>query len=240
MSKRKPKTEDKTPGAPAWMATYGDMMSLLLTFFIMLVSMSSLDMQKIKVALGSLKGAMGIMQSGLKLVEGKEEILSPRDMVPVKTNYTSIEIYYAMKKELKKETQNVQIIKKRAGFVLRMDANLVFKPGGDELRSESFKILDALINFFEAFPFDIRIEGHTDDTPLRSARFDSNWDLSVARAITVARYILERSNMPKEKIAVAGYGEARPIAPNDTPENRAKNRRVDIVLATAEGILTID
>ena len=83
-------------------------------------------------------------------------------------------------------------------------------------------------------PGQIRLEGHTDDTPIHTPKFPSHWRLSTARAITVLKFLTNRYNIPAERLAVSGYGEYRPVAPNDTPENRAKNRRVAVVILTKD------
>jgi chemotaxis protein MotB len=115
---------------------------------------------------------------------------------------------------------------------------LLFESGSAELKPEAKAVLDTIAEILKFLPNKIRIEGHTDDRPIRSARFPSNWHLSVARALNTAYYLMSKGVNP-EKISIAGYSEYRPIAPNDSEENRAKNRRVDIVIiSTQSGVLS--
>jgi chemotaxis protein MotB len=115
---------------------------------------------------------------------------------------------------------------------------LLFESGSAELKPEAKAVLDTIAEILKFLPNKIRIEGHTDDRPIKSARFPSNWHLSVARALNTAYYLMSKGVNP-EKISIAGYSEYRPIAPNDSEENRAKNRRVDIVIiSTQSGVLS--
>jgi len=115
---------------------------------------------------------------------------------------------------------------------------LLFESGSAELKPEAKAVLDTIAEILKLLPNKIRIEGHTDDRPIKSARFPSNWHLSVARALNTAYYLMSKGVNP-EKISIAGYSEYRPIAPNDSEENRAKNRRVDIVIiSTQSGVLS--
>lgn len=118
-----------------------------------------------------------------------------------------------------------------------MRDSALFDSGKDVIRADSAKLLmdlaDIIVRYEGAIGM-IRIEGHTDDIPINNARFESNWDLSVARAVRVLRYLLLHSKIPPEKLAAAGYGEFHPIADNDTPQGRAQNRRVSFLIESLE------
>lgn len=126
----------------------------------------------------------------------------------------------------------VQVGTNRDGVVISLSGNVLFDSGKAELRSEGQVLLDMLVQKLKGMPNDLRIEGHTDNVAIRSTLFPSNWELSSARATTVARY-LAGQGIPPQRLIATGYGEYRPATENDTREGRARNRRVDIVILTA-------
>jgi len=247
---KKKKAEEGGGGCPPWMTTFSDLMSLLLTFFVLLLSMASLDQKKIKEALGSLKGALGVLEGGFKTEVSKELILPSAGLVPPKklvmrqlkkvlSNYIrpgrgksskSKEGYIKSEEEKKGP---VEIRETKEGIVVSVVGGILFEPGSDVLKPEGKKVLDKIIELVKNLNYPIRIEGHTDDTPVEGGKFKSNWELSVARAISVLRYFISKG-IPPQRLSVAGYGPYKPLYPNDTPEHRARNRRVDIVILVKE------
>lgn len=113
-------------------------------------------------------------------------------------------------------------------LIVRM-TSVLFKRGDDDITDPARKVLDEVARFLNTVPNRVRVEGHTDDTPIRTSKFPSNWELSTARAISVVRY-LDSRGVDRDRLSVAGYGEFHPIAANDSSENRALNRRVEIVI----------
>jgi chemotaxis protein MotB len=109
---------------------------------------------------------------------------------------------------------------------------LLFGSGSAIVKHGAMAILDSLSSVLKQLPFDLRVEGHTDDVPIRTAAFPSNWHLSVARAANAAHYMILQNGIIPERISVVGYAEYQPIAPNDSEVFRARNRRVDIVIVT--------
>jgi chemotaxis protein MotB len=118
------------------------------------------------------------------------------------------------------------------GLVISLDGSF-FDSGSDQLRPEGVELLNSLAPPILSLGSDVRIEGHTDNVPIQRGRFPSNWELSTARATTVVAYLVHQFGFSPEKLSGAGYGEFRPIESNDTPEGRARNRRVDIVILTS-------
>lgn len=116
------------------------------------------------------------------------------------------------------------------GLVLYFKEKVLFDRGQADLKPEAKKIFVVLGPFLKSAPNDIHIEGHTDNLPVKTERYPSNWELSTARASNVARYFIEQEKLDPKRVAASGYGEYRPIAPNDTEINRALNRRVEIIL----------
>ena len=120
------------------------------------------------------------------------------------------------------------------GVVIRLSGSYLFDSGRAELKPNSFDLLDALAQQLKLEPNDIRVDGHTDSTPLvGSALYPTNWELSTARALAVTRYFVDNGGILATRLEAAGFGEFRPIVPNDTREHRALNRRVEIHLLSS-------
>ena len=212
-----------------WIMTYADMMSLLLTFFVLIVSFSSLQHSKFQQAAQSLHEAFGLLDHQTSVLEFQNPVYP--DLVD---DATDVAVYYEMQ-ELEQVIldngldQEVEIQLQENGVMFRIQAPFLFGSGQSELRKEPRKVLDELSGLFRKFPYQIRIEGHTDSVPINSAKYPSNWELSAARAVTVARYF-QGLGLPPERIAATGYGEYQPIDDNGTAAGRGKNRRVEIFL----------
>jgi chemotaxis protein MotB len=216
-------------GLDEWVMTYGDMMSLLLTFFVLIVSFSSMQEVKFEQAAKSLKDAFGVMAAPESVIELNDPLV-PRDTF----RETDLEFLYEIrsveKEVLDREVQDdVQVEIRDDGVLFRMTAPFLFASGRAELRPEAAPVLDRLGRMFRKFPAEVRVEGHTDDIPIASGRFPSNWELSAARAVAVARYF-QAAGLPAGRLAATGYGEHRPVAGNDSAAGRAANRRVEILL----------
>jgi len=130
------------------------------------------------------------------------------------------------------EKQITPIIDER-GLVVHVTESALFDQGSAEFQERARPPLDLVARALGELATNLRIEGHTDSRPISTARFPSNWELSTARAATVVRYLIDRHQWPPDRISALGYAEFRPLAPNDTPENMAKNRRVDVVVLSA-------
>jgi chemotaxis protein MotB len=212
-----------------WIMTYADMMSLLLTFFVLIVSFSSLQHSKFQQAAQSLQEAFGLLEHQESVLEFQNPVYPDR---PDDSN--DIAVYYEMR-ELEQVIldqgldQEVEIQLQDNGVMFRIQAPFLFGSGQADLRGESRQVLNELSGLFRKFPHQVRIEGHTDSVPINSEQYPSNWELSAARAVTVARYF-QGLGLPPERIAATGYGEYHPIEDNGTAAGRGKNRRVEIFL----------
>jgi chemotaxis protein MotB len=215
-------------GLDIWVMTYGDMMSLLLTFFILIVSFSSMQEAKFKQAANSLRQAFGV------LVQPNSVIDFNQPLVPKSDFGDSEDLLYEVRElELalleQKVQDQVKVDLTPDGVTLTVDAPVFFAPARAELQPGSETVLDKLASFLRKFPGEIRVEGHSDTLPIATARFPSNWHLSAARAVAVARYF-QAHGVPAQRLAATGYGEFHPVADNGTAEGRARNRRVEILL----------
>ncbi len=233
MEKRKrQEEEDSGNGAPGWMVTYGDMMTLLLTFFVLLISFSSIQEVEFEKAMGSLKRALGVlpMRSGLQrkvhfyrqAQKAEEEVLDG---------------VLKMQKQLEENglEGEVKIDITEKGVHIVISDPILFDLGSDRLKTEVVTPLDIVADLLRQSPgSEVLVEGHTDNWPIKSERFPTNWELSSARALAVVKYFSFKKGMSPSRFAATGFGEYRPIVPNDTPEHRAMNRRVEIFIRTKQ------
>ncbi len=230
MAQRRKKKESgkKESGAPAWMVTYSDMVTLLLTFFVLMLSMSELDKMKFERAAVSLKGAFGMLQSQ-PMRDIKSEAVTPEmEAIP----YDMVQpVYRRMLLELERLDLNkdIELVKDRGAIVLRIKEKILFDSGSSSLKEEAEPVLRKVAELVSPLPFDMRIEGHTDNRPYGPSGL-TNWDLSVKRAVSVLKYYARSGLLSLGRLSAVGYGDKRPLAPNDSKENRALNRRVEFVL----------
>lgn len=225
----------QSSGAPEWMATYGDLVTLLLCFFIMLFATSNVDSEKFDVLVQA-------FNPGLFDFTGGDNIMGimDKDENNEMTNFFSTEIVYQAELQGLEDTLNefieseqlddsVDIVRDSDKITLRFSSSLLFESGKATLKSDVKPYLDKISKTLPT-DYDIQIEGHTDNLPIHNAKFASNWELSALRGINVLKYLVNHCNIDSSRLSVAGYGEFRPIADNSTSEGRSKNRRVDIIL----------
>ncbi len=215
-------------GLDGWVMTYGDMMSLLLTFFVLIVSFSSMQDAKFKEAALSLRKAFGVLVEPQSVIRIADPLV-PRHEIKEQKDFL-FEVRELEKALLdQKLATEVQIEFRPDGVQFRLDAPVLFAAGLSDVQPGSHEMLDTLAGFLNKFSGEVRVEGHSDALPIRNSRFPSNWELSAARAGAVARYF-QGQGLEPARIAASGFAEHRPLADNDTAEGRAKNRRVEIFL----------
>ena len=125
---------------------------------------------------------------------------------------------------------DVVLEKTSKGLKCKIKSDVLFEPGQAAIKSISYPYLDEMMLIAKEHDLSLRIEGHTDDTPIHNDTFLSNWELSTARSVKVLKYYLEKEVIPAERLSAAGYSQYRPLAPNDTPQGRAQNRRIEVIL----------
>ena len=231
-------------GAPAWLATMGDLMSLLLVFFVLMLSFANTDRQLFLEAMGSIKNALGVVedtpgQHHLKsssMIEWSEKKSTPfLDVMELDKAKDSPSMDQKIMQEVQQAiaennlSRIVEAESSERGVIVRVKGGALFKPGSDSLLPVSFVFLDEVIRITEEFPYELSIEGHTDDAPISTPRFPTNWHLAAARSIAVLRYMIDAGDIDPSRVAASGYGSTRPLVPNDSPESRAVNRRVEFV-----------
>jgi chemotaxis protein MotB len=232
--------KDKCPECeeclPAWLAAFGDLMSLLLCFFVLLLSMSSMDAKKISEAIGSLSGAMSVLEGGTQTEISKKRMLeaTPIDSQD-ETSETVNRIQQAVgdTNEMVEKGQGpiISLEEAQEGFVIKLPATLLFKPGSATIENDdALLFLKRVALIIDELPNDMRVsvQGHTDNTsPGSNSPFKDNWELSSARAISVLQELLLDGVKP-ERISASGFSQYTPIATNATESGREKNRRVEL------------
>jgi chemotaxis protein MotB len=217
-----------------WLLTYADLITLLLAFFIIMYSMSRIDKDKYREVMGALQTVLH-GTGPLSLPPGSrfaDDTAGNSDFKLGDLGVLRREIEIKLQKL--GLTNNITATLDRRGLVIRVSESTFFDLGSADLRPEAMDVLDLIAGFLLRIPNHIRIEGHTDNLPITTSKYPSNWELSVNRATICVRYFITKHGFPPDRISALGYGEYRPIASNDTPDTRVKNRRVDIIVLSWE------
>lgn len=260
--------EEQSEGAPEWLVTYSDLVTLLLTFFIMLFSMATIDKQKLKVVAQSLQATFSMRGTGDMLINKDGDTFV--DIFPDNSassdansaddnkqggggkndqtdqqNMDQQELQEQNEKKLEELKEKVEaaigahqlmgvveVIDKKSTLVLRVNQidGILFDTGKADIKPEGETLLLKIGEMIKDLENEITIEGHTDNRPINTAQFPSNWELSTKRATNVVKLLVEKCNIPERNVIASGRAEFDPVAPNDTLENMQKNRRIDIVI----------
>lgn len=224
--RRKPREETSSSGA--WLTTYADMVTLLLAFFVLLFAFSAVDEGRFSAIISAFQGYFGILDRGTISVD--EPVVLPFDSSEIARQQLQ-SLYEELTQLIESEgIGGIQLQMEERGLIVRFAEQVFFDLGEAALKPEALEILGSVSAILHDLPNPLRVEGHTDNWPIRTARFPSNWELSVHRATNVVRYLIAEEGFDPQKLSAVGYSEYRPIRPNDTAENRALNRRVDIVI----------
>lgn len=240
MAKKEKKIEIKQ-GLAEWMGTYGDMVTLLLCFFILMFATSDVDSKKYNQIVSSFAKETrvvlpdqtnGMLQA---LGNGVLDMPSTKGNTNQKYDTTGQEEVKKMAQDFKTYfaennlSNKIDVEQNDRYITLTFKDGILFDSGKADIKDTAIDILRDVVDEISKYKDNnIKIEGHTDNMPINTARFPNNWYLSAARAISVATYFIDEKNFSPDRISTEGYGEYKPKAPNDTPENRNKNRRVEI------------
>lgn len=228
------KTDNDGSGGQGWQIVYTGFVLILLCFFIMLCSFASMQEEKIIRFVQSFESAISIFSGGLSFESGKD-VLNPTPDITDKNSEIA-----RILEELETLINNLGLPKEinsfisDKGIVMSLSDTVLFESGVARISEEAIPILEKVGSIMTKTACDIQIEGHTDNFPINSGRFPSNWELSTARAVNVLRFFLEKVKIFPERLTAVGFGEFQPLFPNDTPEHMAKNRRVEIVFVYGE------
>jgi chemotaxis protein MotB len=231
---------DEKKNSLGWMTTFSDLTTLLLTFFVLLFSMSSMDDKKFESSFRNFDKSTGILSySEYKeissprktLIEGLHRLLGEKITSGEGEGSDSEDAAAGEIDTMGLEGSGDFLTLKpvREGFKLVFGHKFLFPSGGVAIRGEIEPVLRKIARFITVSGYQVYIDGHTDSTPPSSGQYASNEELSIARAFNVMEYLVRRENISPESIAITGYGALHPVASNKTPEGRAENRRVEIV-----------
>lgn len=256
-----PKRPVKSESSGGWIVTFADLMSLLLTFFILLLSFSKLDLARYELMARSLAAAFGSAggsQGGSIIFEEKPAPAQPDAPVPEPSSQVPSAPPEASEIDMLEEVSGLDRVKQLDPNIERLTETLVqrleseilsnalavnydadkvvvrfseattFPSGSEQLKLEMLPILEKVEDVLAECKGEIIVSGYTDDLPVRSSRFRSNWDLSAARAVSVVHQLVLNQKIDANTVSAAGRAETNPLVPNDTPENRGRNRRVEI------------
>jgi chemotaxis protein MotB len=241
VKRREDIAEGHAVDSSAWMVTFSDLIMLLLTFFVLLLSMSSMDRRKLKEIILHVKEAAGLLE-----FSGSRGITDLATFI--KRHRKEKETYFMIDRDLlrylfmpsmesdRKMEEIIDLIDDERGIVISFQEDIMFDPGEATLKKEAFPVLDSIARAIGSSPNDILIMGHTDNVPVQSKLYESKWDLSSYRGLSVLEYFLKEKGLLPSRFSVGGYGPSRPLYPNDTPENRALNRRIEIIFKSLQGV----
>jgi chemotaxis protein MotB len=227
-------------GSPKWMATFADMMTLVLVFFIMLFSLSQIDaikFKKLKESFDQKAITEGIVQMESEVFDIASKGISMQEIEEftnerVEQTETLDDLYeriveFIMTNNLEEDLEAIREIE---GVKIIITERILFETAQAEILPEAKKLIAELSVFFKQVYNEIQIEGHTDNRPINSFMYPSNWELSGARASSIIRYLINSHKLESSRFIAIGYGDTEPIAPNDGPDNWQKNRRVVIFI----------
>jgi chemotaxis protein MotB len=264
--------EEEKPGIPAWVVTFADLMSLLMCFFVLLLSFSEIDAQKFKQIAGELSKAFGVQREVpvLEIPQGTSPIFDkfspgppePTVLEQVKQTTTTEEpeletlkspeakaIAEAVQEQMDERVDRIlevlepaiaegriSVTQDQTRIIIRIEEKGSFGSASANVTYDFEGLLLDMAPILADMPGNIAIEGHTDDLPINTSQFASNWNLSAARAAAVANVLLARGQLKADRISVTGMADTQPLVPNTSAANRARNRRVEIILDLSDKV----
>ena len=280
-----PKCED---GLPPWLATFADLMSLLMCFFVLLLSFATVDAVRFKKMAESMKDAFGVQRQipaneivmGVSVIkqEWSPSVSEQSVITEIRQETSQVQNEHLKmndaeqdkkRKELEEKIQRemdrqaaieaakaklqgelaeqladlqdaldqevadglVTLERKESSIIVRIQEKGSFGSGSARLDPEFHEVMARISKVLAAKPGKITVAGHSDNIPISTGRFRSNWELSSARAVTVLHSMLRNKDITEDRVVVEGFADTRPVVDNDSPQNRAKNRRVELVLS---------
>ncbi len=242
-----------------WLVSYADFITLLFAFFVVMFAASNSDQKKAGQVAQAVQGAFhdlaifaptgkvvplyddgGVPSNSKSVIGNMHDGFGSTQVVPAAGKGPSTpaelkEVEKQLEKTLSQELieKSVRIAQDERGLTVSLAEAGFFDPGSAVMQPKAIALLDRIAEKLRQVPYQVRVEGHTDNTPIHTAQFPSNWELSTARATHVLQYLLTNEAIPPQRLSAVGYGEYRPTADNATPEGRASNRRVDLVMLGA-------
>jgi chemotaxis protein MotB len=246
-----------------WLVSYADFITLMFAFFVVMFASSQTDKARAQRVSDSVKDALnkgGVTSAVHEILggtvdekgKGNAQMKGPGGSQKVSAQPAVLAELLPSMQYLNKELQaeindgKIEMHLEPRGLVLSLRQAAFFPSGEDTIDPKTYPIVEKIAQTIRALPNSVRLEGHTDSVPIHTARFHSNWELSAARSIGMMELLSERFEIPRQRMAIAGYADTAPVDSNDTPEGRAHNRRVDVVIlnqqvkSTANGSVPSD
>jgi chemotaxis protein MotB len=251
MSKKREHVHQEEEAGEAWLLPYSDLMTLLLAVFIVLFAVSKIDSEKAQqiseqfagsmmdknyaagVASGTGSGGTGAPAGGPLNIETQSELESFLGEYELK-KLENIKTELDTKLHNHGMDQSVSTMIDMRGLVIRLNNAIFFDSGSAEIKKQSEDTLVEVAGILNTIDNYIRVEGHTDNVPIKHSNYPSNWELSTARAVNVVKIFINKCNFSPDKLIAVGYGEFKPVADNSTPEGRAQNRRIDVIVLSSK------
>jgi chemotaxis protein MotB len=251
------KEPEKHVNHERWLVSYADFITLLFAVFVVLYAMGQSDKKKVEEIMQSIQNSFGMATAGatapkINVIPSQAVTVIPSLKPEIKISpmgrtrsgqgksraeekdfrqiKSAVEAYLVKQGAQNKVTLEIT----RRGLIVSLKEAGFFNSGQANIKPEAYELINTIAEVMTQYNNPLRLEGHTDDVPINTAQFPSNWELSTARATNGLKYLLKNFDVDAEKISATGYAEFRPIADNATAEGRAKNRRVDLVMLTGE------
>jgi len=258
---RPPRKKKQKKGNPDWIVTFADLATLLLTFFILLLSFAEMDAEKYRAMANSMSVALGgtdnvvgedmggspltqIESDTVSLPEPTETLQEQPEFIDERTDSSEtsqipggvLDLSSRLIRELEAEVASdaLHVNYDRDQVVIRFSEEATFRSGDAAIKPEMIPIIERVVEVVGNCTGNVVVSGHTDDRPISSTRYRSNWDLSAARAVSVVHELVLNREIPADRVVAAGRAETQSLAPNDSAENRALNRRVEISIRNPE------
>ncbi|HEX5213972.1 MAG TPA: OmpA family protein [Vicinamibacterales bacterium] len=236
----RPTVPGSRAGADRWMVSYADLVTLLFAFFTTLYAGSTMDSEKMAPVASSLEQAFATTYGANTSARASTPSAVPA--MPLERPPDQDDLYRRLARVLGDAiaARRLELMRDARGLVISLPDDATFAVGSADLAPEAKALIATVGDAVRTTPNPMRIEGHTDDTPIRTARYGSNWELSTARASSVVAYLVGEVGIEAGRLSAAGYGQYHPRNPNDSEGNRARNRRVDLVILDMNGRRALD
>jgi chemotaxis protein MotB len=252
------KEPEKHVNHERWLVSYADFITLLFAVFVVLYAMGQTDKAKTEAVIASLQSSFGMSTAGatspkINVIPSKPMSIIPSlkpevSVSPAGRSSRSLGRVRAEEKDFRQIKSSIEayLIKQgaqgkvsltitRRGLIVSLKEAGFFDSGQAHIRSDAYELINTISEVMTQYNNPMRIEGHTDNVPINTSQFPSNWELSTARATNALKYLIKHFDADPDKISATGYAEFRPLADNSTTEGRAKNRRVDVVMLSGDG-----
>jgi chemotaxis protein MotB len=227
------------PNSSSWLTTFNDLVTLLMVFFVLMFSLGTIDAKKMADFQYALQSGLGILEAGKRIDVAVQDEQPVKDMSNLNTQAdgrSGTQQQPGMQQTIETALEaldddiGVHVTYTERGAHLRFEDGVLFNFGQAEVSSKGYAVLEKTADVIRKMPYPIRVEGHTDNVPIHTKRFPSNWELSTIRAVNVLKYFANEGRIDPRRLSAVGYGESKPLVANNSPRDRAKNRRVEIVL----------